>query len=57
MIKISLICDECGKKLEIPKHCDKSMLVKDEYMLCCESKECGYQEISKCCGQKMHYVD
>ncbi|MBY8983094.1 MAG: hypothetical protein KGD57_09105 [Candidatus Lokiarchaeota archaeon] len=56
MIKISLLCEECGKKIGIPKCCNKSMLVKDEYLLCCCSKECGYQAIPKCCNQTMHLI-
>ncbi|MBN1214142.1 MAG: hypothetical protein JXA99_01745 [Candidatus Lokiarchaeota archaeon] len=57
MIKISLICKECGNKINIPKHCGKSMLVKNDYLLCCSSEECGYQEIPECCGKKMQYSE
>ena len=51
-----LICKICGSKKEVPTCCDKSMMVKDGYLLCCCSKECGYQPIPECCGMKMTYI-
>ena len=50
-----LVCSICGKEQEIPKCCEKSMLVENDYLLCCCSEECGYQSIPLCCGQKMTY--
>ena len=50
------MCDICGNEKDVPKCCDQSMIVKDDYMLCCcESEECGYRPIPECCGQKMNY--
>jgi hypothetical protein len=58
IIKIpELICEICGSKKDVPICCDKSMMVKDGYLLCCCSKECGYQSIPECCGTKMTYLD
>lgn len=51
-----LICDSCGREIEVPKCCDKSMIVKDE-LLCCCSDNCGHQPIPKCCGQTMRYCN
>ena len=50
-----LICSICGREKEVPKCCDKSMMFKNDYFLCCCSEECGYQPIPECCGQKMSY--
>jgi hypothetical protein len=44
-----LICSICGREQEVP-NCEKSMMLKDDYLLCCCSKECGYQPIPECCG-------
>ena len=52
-----LICSICGAEKEIPKCCDKSMIVKEGYLLCCCSDECGYQSIPECCGLKMNYIE
>jgi len=52
-----LICSICGSEKEVPVCCDKSMMVKDDYLLCCCSKECGYQPIPECCGIKMEYFE
>ncbi len=51
---MNLFCEECGKEMAIPVCCDKSMIIKDNYLLCCCSKECGYQSIPECCGKPMH---
>ncbi|NVM18689.1 MAG: hypothetical protein HWN80_13310 [Candidatus Lokiarchaeota archaeon] len=52
-----LKCDICGNETEVPVCCEQSMMVKDNYMLCCcKSEECGYQPIPDCCGQKMNYI-
>lgn len=52
-----LICDICGSEKEIPLCCEASMLVKDDYLLCCCSSECNHKQIPACCGQAMRYVD
>ena len=52
-----LTCEICGSEKDIPVCCDKSMIAKDGYLLCCCSKECGYQAIPECCGQEMTYND
>jgi len=51
-----LVCNICGSEKEVPTCCDKSMMVKNDYLLCCCSEECGYQSIPECCGQKMNYL-
>lgn len=52
-----LICNVCGNEREVPKCCDRSMIVKEGYLLCCCNPEgCGYQEIPKCCGTTMEYI-
>jgi len=51
-----LVCNICGSEKEVPTCCDKSMMVKKDYLLCCCSEECGYQSIPECCGQKMNYL-
>ena len=54
-----LVCSICGSEREVPVCCDKSMMVKDDYLLCCCSKgeECGYQPIPVCCELKMDYIE
>jgi hypothetical protein len=52
-----LVCSICGSEKEVPVCCNQSMIVKDDYLLCCCSKECAYQPIPECCGKKMKYVD
>lgn len=52
-----LVCEICGAKKEVPTCCDKSMIIKEGYLLCCCSDECGYQTIPECCGVSMTYVD
>jgi len=51
-----LICSVCGREQEIPRCCDKSMIMKNGYLLCCCSEECGYQPIPECCGKQMVYT-
>ena len=51
-----LVCNICGSEKEVPTCCEKSMMVKNDYLLCCCSEECGYQPIPECCGQKMNYL-
>lgn len=51
-----LICGICGSEKEIPTCCDRSMIVKNDYLLCCCSDECGYKPIPECCDQKMDYL-
>ncbi len=51
-----LICRICGSEKEVPTCCDRSMLVKDEYLLCCCSDECGHKPIPECCDQKIDYL-
>ena len=51
-----LVCRICGTERDVPICCDKSMIVKDDYLLCCcQSESCGYEPIPECCGQKMDY--
>ena len=58
MIKIpKLECDICGTFKDVPNCCDKSMIVKSDFLLCCCSDECGYQPIPECCGQSMKYIE
>ncbi|MFX0005103.1 MAG: hypothetical protein ACFFA7_05360 [Promethearchaeota archaeon] len=52
-----LVCRICGAEKEVPICCEKSMIVEDDYLLCCCSKECGYQPIPECCGEKMEYIE
>ncbi len=52
-----LTCSVCGREKDIPTCCDKSMIAKDGYLLCCCSEECGYQPIPKCCGKTMECVE
>ena len=57
MIIAKLVCNICGNEIDVPVCCGQSMIVKDDYMLCCcKSEDCGYQPIPECCGQKMNYV-
>ncbi|MHA1931874.1 MAG: hypothetical protein ACW96X_04995 [Promethearchaeota archaeon] len=51
-----LICSVCGRVQEVPSCCDKSMIMKEGYLLCCCSEECGHQPIPECCGKKMVYT-
>jgi hypothetical protein len=59
VIKMSnkLVCSICGSERSVPTCCDKSMMVKDDYLLCCCLEECGYQPVPECCGKKMDYVE
>ena len=59
VIRISniLVCSICGSEKKIPKCCNKSMIVKNGYLLCCCSEECGYQAFPQCCGKKMELND
>ena len=58
MIKIpKLVCDICKSELEVPRCCNQSMMLKDDYLLCCCSDNCSYQSVPECCGQKMTYID
>lgn len=52
-----LYCNKCGNELEVPKCCEKSMIVKKNLLLCCCSEDCGYQEIPECCGEPMEFID
>lgn len=52
----NLRCGTCGREIEVPKCCDTSMILNGEYLMCCCSKECGYQSIPECCGKKMNYM-
>ncbi|KKN09957.1 hypothetical protein LCGC14_1041490 [marine sediment metagenome] len=51
-----LVCRICGSEKEIPTCCDRSMLVKDDYLLCCCSVECEHKPLPECCDQKMDYL-
>ena len=51
-----LICGICGSEKEMRTCCDRSMIVKNDYLLCCCSDECGYKPIPECCDQKMDYL-
>ena len=58
VIKIAkLVCSICGSEKNVPKCCDKSMIVKEDYLLCCCSENCDHQPIPKCCGKTMDYVE
>lgn len=51
-----LVCKICGSEHDVPTCCDKSMIVKDGYLLCCCNTDgCEYQAIPKCCGMTMEY--
>lgn len=52
-----LVCSICGTEIEVPTCCDKSMIAKNGYLLCCCSEECGYQPIPECCGLQMTYME
>ena len=53
-----LVCNICGNEHDVPLCCDQSMIIKNEYLLCCCNDEtCGYQPIPKCCGQTMQYLE
>ncbi len=52
-----LKCNICGSEMDVPKCCDKSMIVKKGYLLCCCSEDCGYQPIPECCGKIMEYSE
>jgi len=49
-------CEICGQEKEVPKCCDKSMIIRDELLCCCEKQHCGYMEIPLCCGKTMTYL-
>lgn len=52
-----LICNKCGNEQDVPICCDKSMIIKDGYLLCCcNDKGCSYKAIPKCCGETMDYL-
>ncbi|MFW9881539.1 MAG: hypothetical protein ACFFG0_51395 [Candidatus Thorarchaeota archaeon] len=51
-----LVCSICGSEKTIPVCCEESMIVKDGFLICCCSDECGYQPIPECCGKKMDYI-
>jgi hypothetical protein len=59
VIKIvkKLVCSVCGSEKDVPKCCDKSMILKGDYLICCCSEDCSYQAIPECCGKKMEYVE
>lgn len=53
-----LICKICGNERDLPKCCDKSMVLGQDFILnCCESPMCEHQKIPECCGQLMEYRD
>lgn len=52
-----LICDLCGNEKDVPKCCDKSMILKEGYLMCCCSDHCGHQRIPECCGKSMNYLE
>jgi hypothetical protein len=52
-----LRCEICGNEMEVPKCCNRSMIVKNDILLCCCSENCGYQKIPECCGETMNYID
>ncbi len=58
MINIpKLVCEICGSEIKVPKCCNQSMILKEGYLLCCCSEDCGHQPVPKCCGQNMTYKD
>ncbi|MFX1339214.1 MAG: hypothetical protein ACFFDK_11445 [Promethearchaeota archaeon] len=52
-----LLCNVCGNEKEVPNCCDRSMILKGEYLICCCSDHCGHQPIPECCGQQMNYIE
>jgi hypothetical protein len=58
IIKVPLLkCRICSNEKEVPVCCEKSMLRKDENLLCCcKSSDCGYIPIPTCCNTKMEYI-
>jgi hypothetical protein len=52
-----LLCDICGAEKDVPRCCDKSMILRGEYLMCCCSDLCGHQYIPECCGQQMNYIE
>ena len=52
-----LVCLECGEETEVPTCCEKSMILKDDYLICCCSDDCAHQPIPRCslCGKPMTY--
>lgn len=59
-----MICQQCGKSIEIPLHCKKEMIEHNGKLVCWmnvigfKSFDCGSQEIPKCtkCGVLMKIV-
>jgi len=51
-----LVCRICGTEREVPLCCEKSMMVRDDLLCCCQNETCGYEPIPECCGQKMDYT-
>jgi hypothetical protein len=52
-----LVCQACGEEIKVPVCCDKSMVLEDNYLICCCSSDCAHQQIPKCssCGKTMTY--
>ncbi|MHA1256928.1 MAG: hypothetical protein ACTSPS_15150 [Promethearchaeota archaeon] len=51
-----LICDICGSEKEVPSCCNRSMIVEEDYLLCCCSSECDHRAMPICCGIPMSIV-
>jgi hypothetical protein len=57
MLKMpKLSCNVCGNEKKVPECCDMSMILKEDYLMCCCSDQCGHQRIPECCGQNMSYI-
>jgi len=57
-IMARLICEICGSEKDVPSCCDQSMMLKESHLLCCcKSATCDYQQIPKCCGQHMTFIE
>ncbi|MHA1148012.1 MAG: hypothetical protein ACTSR8_07170 [Promethearchaeota archaeon] len=52
-----LLCETCGRELEVPQCCDKSMIVREGYLICCCDDDCRHEPIPKCCEKIMKYCD
>jgi len=44
-------------EIKVPNCCNQSMILKEGYLLCYCSEDCGHQPVPKCCGQNMTYKE
>ena len=52
-----LKCEFCGNIKEVPECCNRSMIIENDYLICCCSGDCAHQPIPNCCGTKMKYIE